>query len=155
MSNESEAIGGSGPTLPYKTCQHIKDNGIRCGSPAVSGRMYCHFHFRATDELSSPGDPGYVLPVLDTEQSIQIALQQMTRSLLSGKLSERKAGVMMSAIRTAAQLIRQTSQNAPKEALMAEIASELRGRLATEISSRKPAQSVAERGWHDPALAQH
>jgi hypothetical protein len=32
---------------PVKLCQHIKDNGSFCGSPALRKRRYCYFH----DEL--------------------------------------------------------------------------------------------------------
>jgi hypothetical protein len=30
----------------FPTCQHIKKNGIRCGSPALRGRSFCYFHTR-------------------------------------------------------------------------------------------------------------
>jgi hypothetical protein len=125
-----------------RICEHIKDDGVRCGGPALSGEIYCRFHVQVRTHVS-PEDSLYELPVLETEKSVQIALQHMTRALLAGKLSERKAAVMMSAIKTAAALIRQTNANAPKEALLNEIAAELRGRLAV-TSIRKPAQSVNE-----------
>ena len=114
--------------LPYKLCEHIKDDGIRCGGPALSGESFCRFHLRVRTNVP-PQDSLYELPVMETVQSVQIALHHMTRALLSGKLSERKAAVMMSAIKTAAALVRQTSANAPKEDLLNEIAADLRGRL--------------------------
>ncbi len=80
----------------------------------------------------------YELPILETEQSVQIALQHVTRGILSGKLSERKAKVVMSAIKTAAQLIRQANSNKSKEELLHEIAHQLRGGTAgkSEESAR-------------------
>jgi hypothetical protein len=28
----------------YRLCQHIKDSGEFCGSPAMRGKHYCYFH---------------------------------------------------------------------------------------------------------------
>ena len=127
-----ETLGSTEATkLLYKVCDHIKDDGVRCGAPALKGDDCCRFHRRMQDNRRSPLDPAYELPLLETEQSIQIALMQMLRGVLNGKISERKAAIMLSGIKTAAQILRQSKANAPKEALMAEIAEELRGRVAT------------------------
>jgi hypothetical protein len=32
------------PNIPQ--CQHIKLNGVRCGSPALRGKDLCYFHNR-------------------------------------------------------------------------------------------------------------
>jgi hypothetical protein len=111
-----------------KLCEHIKDDGIRCGQPALQGDIYCRFHVRVRSTVSL-ADQMYELPILETEQSVQIALQHMMRDLLSGKLSEKKAQVMMTGINTAAKLLRQQNQSTPKEALLQEIATEIRGRV--------------------------
>ena len=29
-----------------KHCRHVKEDGIACGSPALRGQSYCHFHLR-------------------------------------------------------------------------------------------------------------
>jgi len=31
----------------YAICDHIKDDGERCGSPALKDLKLCHFHNRA------------------------------------------------------------------------------------------------------------
>jgi len=125
-----------------KVCEHIKDDGVRCAGAALAGEIYCRFHIRVRTTVP-PEDAAYELPVLETHQSVQIALQHMMRSLLAGKLSEKKAKVMMTGINTAAKLLRQASANAPKEALLQEIAAELRDRVAP-AGNRKPVQSVTE-----------
>jgi hypothetical protein len=28
----------------FRLCQHTKDNGELCGSPAMRGKNYCYFH---------------------------------------------------------------------------------------------------------------
>jgi hypothetical protein len=50
------------------------------------------------------------------------------------RTSERKAAVVLSAIKAAGSILRQNDK--PKEALLKEIASELRGRLAEDKSSQ-------------------
>jgi hypothetical protein len=114
--------------LPYELCEHIKDNGVRCGSPALSGEHYCHFHSRARREVMSAANPSYNLPILDSEQSLQVAIMELMRGLLNGDLGERKAAVMLSAIKAAGSILRHNEK--PREALLQEIASELRGRLS-------------------------
>jgi hypothetical protein len=136
------APAGSGPDkLPYKLCEHIKDDGMPCGGPALSDETFCRFHVRMRTNVS-PEDQLYELPLLETEKSVQIALQHVTRALLAGKLTERKAAVIMSAIKTAAALIRQSNQNAPKEALLDEIANELCGR--TMAKRKQQSRSVTD-----------
>src|SRR5271167_3596749 len=39
---ESQPVKQEKVVIP--TCHHIKENGRRCGSAAVSDRDYCHFH---------------------------------------------------------------------------------------------------------------
>ena len=140
MSENFSAAANDNNELPYKICEHIKDNGFRCGAPALIGDIYCRYHVKVRTTIS-PEDAMYELPILETEQSVQIALQHLMRGLLSGKLSEKKAKVMMTGINTAAKLLRQQNQNAPREALLEEIATEICGRV--EAERRKPVQSVS------------
>ncbi|HYL13004.1 MAG TPA: hypothetical protein VEV41_08205 [Terriglobales bacterium] len=32
--------------VSFPICEHIKNDGIRCGSPALRGRSFCYFHKR-------------------------------------------------------------------------------------------------------------
>jgi len=98
----------------WRTCEHIKDNDARCNQPALKGEIYCRFHVRVRSHVS-PEDALYELPVLETHESVQIALQHMMGALLRGKLSERKAAVMLSSIKTAANLLRQPNQKSQKK----------------------------------------
>ena len=31
---------------PFRYCCHVKEDGIPCGSPALRGESYCHYHVR-------------------------------------------------------------------------------------------------------------
>ena len=133
--NENAVIPDSNNNVLYKICEHIKDDGVRCGGPALRGQPFCRFHVRLTEPGVSPGEDGYTLPLLETAQSVQIALQQMMTALLSGKLSERKAAVMLSGIKAAAALIKQAQANTPKQDLLNEIASELHSASRCRVDS--------------------
>jgi len=37
--------------MPYILCQHIKTDGIRCGSPALRTKTYCFYHHDLTSRL--------------------------------------------------------------------------------------------------------
>ncbi len=109
--------------LPYKTCEHIKDDGVTCGSPAKHDARFCHFHTRLHDNKVAPSDPAYDFPILETEQSIQIAIMQMMRGVLKGRITERKAAIMLSGIKAAAALLRQC--HGPQDKTMNKIVPDL------------------------------
>ena len=74
-------------------CQHVKINGTQCGSPALRRNRFCFFHKRFQDEqikLSADrarrGVATFVLPVLEDANSIQIALMQVMRLLVSQQI---------------------------------------------------------------------
>ena len=144
MTEENIATDHSSDTTPYKICQHIKDDGVRCGGSALRGQPFCRFHVRLTEPGAAPGEDGYALPLLETAQSVQIALQQMMSALLSGKLSERKAAVMLSGIKAAAALIKQAQLNTPKQDLLNEIASELRMRMPVRPATAPEPHDLAQ-----------
>jgi hypothetical protein len=82
-------------------CEHIKDNGATCGSPALTGYSFCFFHQRLRQPRHRPGDFEYKLPILDTPESILMATQHITQAALDGVLEERRARLVLSALRLA------------------------------------------------------
>lgn len=100
-------------------CQHIKVNGVQCGSPALRRNRFCFFHKRFHDERirlaadrarRSPGT--FVLPVLEDANSIQIALMQVMRLLLSHQIDHKTASLLLYALQTASGNLRRTSFDA-------------------------------------------
>ena len=100
-------------------CQHIKVNGVQCGSPALRRNRFCFFHKRFHDERirlaadrarRSPGT--FVLPVLEDANSIQIALMQVMRLLLSHQIEHKTASLLLYALQTASGNLRRTSFDA-------------------------------------------
>ena len=82
-------------------CEHIKDNGSTCGSPALTGYSFCFFHQRLRQPRHRPGDFEYKLPILDTPESILMATQHITQAALDGILEEKRARLVLSALRLA------------------------------------------------------
>ncbi len=103
------------PSYPNR-CQHLKINGTQCGSPALRRNRFCFFHKRFQDEqikLSTDrarrGVATFILPVLEDANSIQIALMQVMRLLVSGQLDHKTASLLLYALQTASTNLRQTN----------------------------------------------
>ncbi len=97
-------------------CQHLKINGTQCGSPALRRNRFCFFHKRFQDErirLSADrarrGVATFVLPVLEDANSIQIALMQVMRLLLSQQIDHKTASLLLYALQTASTNLRLTN----------------------------------------------
>jgi hypothetical protein len=102
-------------------CQHIKVNGVQCGSPALRRNRFCFFHKRFHDERirlaadcarRSPGT--FIMPVLEDANSIQIALMEVMRLLLSRQIDHKTASLMLYALQTASGNLRHTRFDANK-----------------------------------------
>ena len=96
-------------------CQHIKTNGTQCGSPALHRKRFCYFHnrWRATSinlKRASAARSASVLelPVLEDADSIQVALMQVMRLILSRQLDHKTAGLILYGLQTASANLRHT-----------------------------------------------
>jgi len=94
-------------------CQHLKNNGTQCGSPALRRRRLCFFHeririqrARIAADTSAPRP--FDLPVLEDADSVQMALMKVIQLLGSGRLDHRTAGLMLYALQTASSNLRNT-----------------------------------------------
>jgi len=102
MSNQPE-------TLQYRTCDHLKENGIYCGSPALYGRNYCHYHMNsrgrrlARAQTLRTGQPYRLqLPLFENMHAIQASLHEVMQSLADGLLDSKTAGLMLYGLQQAA-----------------------------------------------------
>jgi len=99
-------------------CQHLKINGTQCGSPALRRNRFCFFHKRFQDErvhLAADrvrrGAASFVLPVLEDANSIQVALMQVMRLLVSKQIEPKTASLLLYALQTASTNLRMTNFN--------------------------------------------
>jgi hypothetical protein len=89
-------------------CQHIKVNGIQCGSPALKNRKLCHFHQRwqqrriqLNTTQARRARYSLDLPILEDANSIQVALMQGMRLLLTNQVDHKTAGLLFYALQIA------------------------------------------------------
>ena len=96
-------------------CQHLKLNGTQCGSPALRRNRFCFFHKRFRDEQIAlavdrkrRAPARFFLPVLEDANSIQIALMQIMRLILSHQIEHKSASLLLYALQTASTNLRLT-----------------------------------------------
>ena len=90
-------------------CQHIKDNGLRCGSPALRGQAFCYHHQRIHHPRFRPGQKGYIVPALETPEAVTLAFRQIAQAAHDGTLALPVARLMLNAVRWAGASVRKHS----------------------------------------------
>jgi hypothetical protein len=122
-------------------CEHIRDNGKRCGTPPVKGRPFCYYHGRLHSDFILPGHPAYVAPLLESNEAVQLALHHIYVALSKNLLDPQQARVLLATIRLAQQNLNRgaspsydsTDEITPK---MQELHDNLR--LVMEVSEHAP-----------------
>jgi hypothetical protein len=80
-----------------QNCQHRKQDGSRCGSPAMKGKRLCYFHEESRKahprRVAAPVLPDF--PVIEGPRSVQIGLNQVIQGLLRGSIDPRTAGQIL------------------------------------------------------------
>jgi hypothetical protein len=107
-------------------CQHIKVNGVQCGSPALKNRKLCHFHQRwqqgriqLNADQARRSRYSLNLPILEDANSIQVALMQGMRLLLTNQVDHRTAALLFYALQTASSnLSRTTFEPRPQQVVI-------------------------------------
>jgi hypothetical protein len=100
--------------VTIRRCQHIKVNGIQCGSPAMHKENYCFFHDQCrvlsrqiNMRFSEAGT--ITLPTLEDANSIQLGLGEVMRLLVTKQIDHKTASLLLRALRTAAANVKFTS----------------------------------------------
>jgi len=96
-------------------CQYIKINGTQCGSPALRRNRFCFFHkqyqnerIRLSADRRRRGVATFILPVLEDANSIQMAIMQIMRLILTGEIEHKTASLLLYALQTASTNLRST-----------------------------------------------
>jgi len=92
-------------------CEHVKVNGIRCGSPALRGRRLCYYHFNCRLNQIHP------VPILEDGNAIQLGVQETIRAVLDGRIETKRAGLVLYGLQIAAMNLRRV-ENAPRRRRM-------------------------------------
>ena len=87
-------------------CEHIKSDGVRCGSPAMHRNHFCYMHRRLRDYKRDVTDENFEIPLIDSEASIVLASLQIMRAIFAGKLDAGQARAATSCLKVAAHAMR-------------------------------------------------
>jgi len=92
-------------------CAHIKTNGTQCGSPAIREPRFCFFPKKWKSKIIPiKGEPVelqvFNMPLLEDADSVQIALMQVIRLLLTRQLDPKVSGLLLYALQTASLNLR-------------------------------------------------
>jgi hypothetical protein len=96
-------------------CQHLKVNGTQCGSPALRNHRFCYFHKEWRQKRLQINTnirrerAAVTLPVLEDANSIQVALMQVMRLLITQQIERQTAGLLLYALQTASANLARTS----------------------------------------------
>jgi hypothetical protein len=97
-------------------CQHIKVNGTQCGSPSLKKRKFCYFHQQWQQGRIQLGANrarrarySLDLPILEDANSIQVALMQAMRLLLTQQVDHKTAALLFYGLQTASTNLRNTN----------------------------------------------
>lgn len=100
--------------VTIRRCQHIKVNGIQCGSPAKRNEMHCYFHEQCS-LMSRHINMRYTehgiihLPTLEDANSIQLGLAELMRLIVTHQIDHPTASLLLRALRTAAANVKFTN----------------------------------------------
>ena len=81
-------------------CHHIKTNGVQCGSPALRAERLCFFHHQHR-RRAEPAPSAFTLPTLEDANSIQFALAELMRLVLTQQIEHRTASLLLRILRAA------------------------------------------------------
>ena len=127
----------------YNECRHIKTNGVRCHSPALSGHAYCFFHAKLHGGLKSgnaaPKQP-IQFPPLEDRRAVQISVSQVIDAIASSRIDHRTATLLLYAIQIGVQAIPRQEKDDDDSETVREVCSEQNGELiAPENEKCEPA----------------
>ncbi len=87
-------------------CEHITGEGTRCFSPAMHRRPFCYLHWRLREHKLPITEPGFAMPIIDSEASVVLAASQIAHAVLSGQLEAKRARVILLSLRMAVDSFR-------------------------------------------------
>jgi hypothetical protein len=92
--------------VTIRRCQHIKTNGVQCGSPAKRNEMHCFFHENCrlmSRQINMKfREAGIItLPTLEDANSIQLGLAELMRLIVTQQIEQPAASLLLRVLRTA------------------------------------------------------
>jgi len=95
--------------MSYRTCDHLKADGVYCSSPTLSNQRYCYFHLNARARRVQAAHAKLhnrpfrlQMPVLDNAHAVLSGIQQVLDALAAGHICAREAAVYLYGLQQAA-----------------------------------------------------
>jgi len=87
-------------------CKHIKDDGVRCGTPALRGRVLCYHHDLVYRRHRIPKNAGCKLvPSIKSHRDIRAAIKNVLRAELDGMFTSEEVAAMLWGFQIAQSLL--------------------------------------------------
>ncbi|HYH01429.1 MAG TPA: hypothetical protein VD837_20045 [Terriglobales bacterium] len=93
--------------MPFKTCTHVKADGLRCGSPALRGQSFCYFHHHSPDHRPRTQHRMVNIPFPENAAAIQVGLHNVMLAIIDRRIDDRRASQLLWALQIAASQGRQ------------------------------------------------
>jgi hypothetical protein len=94
--------------MELRTCDHLKEDGFYCKSPALRGRDYCYFHLKLRGRRLNmararalAADQPLDLPFPEDMHSVQVTLFEVVNALANKRIDHKAAGLMLYAMQQA------------------------------------------------------
>ncbi len=82
--------------METRTCDHLKEDGFYCKSPALRGRDYCYFHLKLRGRRLNiararalAADQPLDLPFPEDMHSVQVTLFEVVNALVNKRIDPR------------------------------------------------------------------
>ena len=91
-------------------CSQIKVNGIRCGSPALRGEIFCYFHQRMIRGVRTPPRSRiHPMAMLEDEAAIQASLMETINAIVRNHIDLERARLVLRALHIATRNARRAN----------------------------------------------
>ena len=100
-------------------CEHVKVNGVRCGSPALRTRRLCYFHFMSRVPRIE------LVPILEDGNAIQAGVLQIIHGMLAGRLDTKRAALALYGLQIAASNLPRVQTEPPRRRIVLDAPPEL------------------------------
>ncbi|MFY9905556.1 MAG: hypothetical protein WBD45_12105 [Terriglobales bacterium] len=131
------------PPITFHRCQHIKVNGIQCGSPALRAKRCCFFHQHCA-VLNNKIQPELIFSSsFEDANSIQLGIGEVIRLLVMKHVDLPTATLLLRALRLAAANVKFTSFE-PKSAQVVVDPTAVEDRFADGPATFDPDYETAE-----------
>ena len=101
--------------MSVRTCDHLKEDGVFCNSPALNGRNHCYFHLnlrgrrlKAARARRRGDNPPLNLPFPEDMHAVQLSLAEILWALAEHRIDHKTAGLMLYTLQQASTNLNQT-----------------------------------------------